>query len=71
MTTIRAEIRKWHLRDADGIVVWGKIYKDTAEIYDDGEEVVFIGVKNIQETATYFLVEADSGIYKLEKEEQA
>lgn len=67
MTTIRAEIRKWLLKSN---TIQGKIYKDTAEVYDDGEDVVIIGIKKIAESTNFFTAETDFGIYKLEKEEE-
>lgn len=68
MTIIRAEIRKWLLKSN---TIQGKIYKDTADIYDDGEDVTIIGIKQVKECSTFFLVETDFGVYKLEKEERA
>lgn len=68
MTTFRAEIRKWSLNKN---TIEGKIYKDTAEVYDDGENVVIIGIKKVWEGPSYFSVETDFGIYKLDKEERA
>jgi len=67
MTIIRAEIRQWQLRQN---VVEGKIYNDTGDIYDDGENIVVIGIKDIRESPTFFLIQTDHGIYKLDKEER-
>lgn len=66
MTIIRAEIRQWW---RSRTAIQGKIYKDSAEIYDDGEDIVIIGIKKVLEGSTFFLVETDYGVYKLEKDE--
>lgn len=68
MSIIRAELRKWKLHKAS---IEGMIYKDTADIYDDGEHVVIMGIKKVHEGATFFLVETDFGVYQLQKEERA
>lgn len=67
MTIIRAEIRKWLLRKN---TIEGKIYKDAGDIYDDGEDIVIIGIKRVAEASNFFLVETDYGIYKLDKDER-
>jgi len=67
MTIIRAEIRSWSLNKNS---IEGKIYKDTGDIYDDGEDVVILGIKQVAEGSNFFLVETDHGVYKLEKEEK-
>lgn len=68
MSIIRAEIRKWRLKEA---TIEGDIYKDTADVYDDGEHVVIMGIRKVSESPTFFLVETDFGVYKLDKEERA
>lgn len=68
MSIIRAEIRKWRLKETS---IEGDIYKDTSDVYDDGEHVVIMGIKKVREGATFFLVETDYGVYKLDKEERA
>lgn len=66
MSLIRAEIRSWW---RNGHAIEGKIYKDTGDIYDDGEDIVLLSILKIKEAPTFFLVETDNGIYKLEKDE--
>lgn len=67
MTLIRAEIRQWRINHT---AIEGKIYKDTGDIYDDGESIVLLGIREVRESPTFFLVMTDHGIYKLEKDER-
>lgn len=64
---IRAEIRQWQLNKAS---IEGKIYKDASDIFDDGDDVCIVGIVRVAEGATFFLVETDFGVYKLDKDEK-
>lgn len=67
MSIIRAEIRNWW---RNGKAIEGQIYKDTGDIYDDGDDIILLSIRRIEEGSTFFLVETDNGIYKLEKDER-
>lgn len=65
---ITAELRNWW---RDGKAIRGRVYNDTRDIYDDGDEIILLNIKHVHETPVSYIIECETVCYKADKDEQA
>jgi hypothetical protein len=65
---IRGQLRNWHTHKK---AVVGQVFSDEKEIYDNGDAITLLNIKEQQEGATYFLFITNTGdVWKADKDDQ-
>ena len=65
---IRGMLRKWKFTNSG---VEGYVYQDTHDVYEDGEHISLLNIKDKRETANFWLFESFTGpVWRADKDDQ-